>query len=226
MTAATATRSPTSWAVRKPGTDDGAMPANVSLKARPTVTAGFANDVDEVHQYAAPMYAPTAQGITVDRPPRTSAKISTTSPAVATTSDSRSQLRRDVHRELSTCQPARRAATQPPVGQGHDGVEVRPGHRGEDQDEHRQPTGRRQRVLQQAHAVVRGQVLRGDARAHDDSDEQAGTDELRRGATGELAAGQLLRRHQQGRLGAPAPAASASRPRTPRAVSNAPGVSR
>src|SRR6266567_1435693 len=89
MTAATATRSPTSWAVTKPGTDDGAMPANVSLKARPTVTAGFANDVDEVHQYAAPMYAPTAQGITVDRPPRTSAKISTTSPAVATTSDSR-----------------------------------------------------------------------------------------------------------------------------------------
>jgi hypothetical protein len=29
------------------------MPAKVSVKVRPMVTAGFANDVDEVNQYAA-----------------------------------------------------------------------------------------------------------------------------------------------------------------------------
>ncbi len=32
------------------GTDDGAMPAKVSLSARAIVTAGFANDVDAVNQ--------------------------------------------------------------------------------------------------------------------------------------------------------------------------------
>ena len=31
------------------------MPAKVSVKARPTVTAGLAKEVDEVNQYAAPM---------------------------------------------------------------------------------------------------------------------------------------------------------------------------
>ena len=31
------------------------MPANVSEKALPTVTAGLAKDVEEVNQYAAPM---------------------------------------------------------------------------------------------------------------------------------------------------------------------------
>jgi hypothetical protein len=38
-----------------PGALDGAMPANVSLNMRPNVAAGFANDVDAVNQYAAPM---------------------------------------------------------------------------------------------------------------------------------------------------------------------------
>ena len=31
------------------------MPANVSEKIRPIVTAGLANEVEEVNQYAAPM---------------------------------------------------------------------------------------------------------------------------------------------------------------------------
>jgi hypothetical protein len=44
-----------SWATTKPGTDAGAIPAKVSLKMRPMLTAGLANDVDEVNQYAAPM---------------------------------------------------------------------------------------------------------------------------------------------------------------------------
>jgi CPA2 family monovalent cation:H+ antiporter-2 len=35
-----------------PGTSSGRIPANVSVKARATVTAGFANDVEAVNQYA------------------------------------------------------------------------------------------------------------------------------------------------------------------------------
>ena len=34
----------------KPGTSTGRMPANVSLTARASVTAGFANDVEAVNQ--------------------------------------------------------------------------------------------------------------------------------------------------------------------------------
>ena len=41
----TATTAPTSWATTNPGTEPGAMPANVSEKTRPTVTAGLANEV-------------------------------------------------------------------------------------------------------------------------------------------------------------------------------------
>ena len=37
------------------GTDDGEIPANVSERVLPMVIAGFANDVDEVNQYAAVM---------------------------------------------------------------------------------------------------------------------------------------------------------------------------
>jgi hypothetical protein len=48
------TSRPTSCAITKPGTGDGAIPANVSVKARPIVTAGLANDVEDVNQYAAP----------------------------------------------------------------------------------------------------------------------------------------------------------------------------
>jgi hypothetical protein len=34
----------------KPGTSDGRIPANVSLAARASVTAGFANEVEAVNQ--------------------------------------------------------------------------------------------------------------------------------------------------------------------------------
>jgi hypothetical protein len=34
----------------KPGASPGRMPANVSVAARANVTAGFANDVDDVNQ--------------------------------------------------------------------------------------------------------------------------------------------------------------------------------
>src|SRR5687768_8649233 len=76
------------WATTKPGTEAGAIPAKVSVNARPIVTAGLAKLVLLVNQYAAPMYAPTAAGATADRPDRARAKISRTRPAVATTSPS------------------------------------------------------------------------------------------------------------------------------------------
>ena len=56
---------------------------------RPIVTAGLANDVELVNEYAAPMYAPTAAAESPARPVRASAKIRAISPAVATTSPSR-----------------------------------------------------------------------------------------------------------------------------------------
>jgi len=54
-------------ATMNPVTSAGRMPAKVSLAARASVTAGFANDVDAVNQYAAVMYAPTANGTAEDR---------------------------------------------------------------------------------------------------------------------------------------------------------------
>jgi hypothetical protein len=43
------------WAAMNGRTDAGAIPAKVLEKIRPMVTAGLANDVEEVYQYAAPM---------------------------------------------------------------------------------------------------------------------------------------------------------------------------
>src|SRR5262249_24290506 len=43
---------PATWAAMKPGTLRGRMPENVSVAARAIVTAGFANEVEEVNQYA------------------------------------------------------------------------------------------------------------------------------------------------------------------------------
>src|ERR671927_112557 len=70
-------------------TELGAMPANESENIRPTVTAGLANDVELVNQYAAPIYAPTAAADRPARPVRGRAKISAMRPAVATTSPTR-----------------------------------------------------------------------------------------------------------------------------------------
>src|SRR5690349_14618667 len=46
----TPTRAPASCATMKPGASCGRMPANVSVSDRPTVMAGFANEVDAVNQ--------------------------------------------------------------------------------------------------------------------------------------------------------------------------------
>src|SRR5260370_39126106 len=72
------------------GADAGRMPAKVSLTVRPMVTAGLAKLVELVKKYAPPMYAPTARGATVARPERTTPKMTTTRPKVATTSASQS----------------------------------------------------------------------------------------------------------------------------------------
>jgi hypothetical protein len=45
-----ATARPTSWATMNIGTDEGAIPAKESLKARAMVTAGLASDVLDVNQ--------------------------------------------------------------------------------------------------------------------------------------------------------------------------------
>jgi hypothetical protein len=60
----------------------GRMPENVSVIERAKVTAGFANDVDDVNQYAPVMYAPTANGTAEDRR-RTQPQITAKRPNVA-----------------------------------------------------------------------------------------------------------------------------------------------
>ena len=48
------------WKGIKTSALNGSMPANDSVKIRPTVIAGFANDVDEVKKYAPKIQAATA----------------------------------------------------------------------------------------------------------------------------------------------------------------------
>ena len=51
----TAISVPTICMTTNAGTDDGLIPAKVLLNMRAIVTAGFANEVDDVNQYAAAM---------------------------------------------------------------------------------------------------------------------------------------------------------------------------
>ena len=53
------------------GAEEGLIPAKLSESIRAIVTAGLANDVDEVNQYAPPIHAPTAKGTDAPRPERT-----------------------------------------------------------------------------------------------------------------------------------------------------------
>ena len=82
-------RQPTSCAGKKAKAEAGAIPAKVSLKIRPTVTAGLAKLADDVKKQAAAMYDATATGLTRWLPLRARAKITSTRPAVATTSPAR-----------------------------------------------------------------------------------------------------------------------------------------
>src|SRR5262249_42143554 len=82
---AVASAAPTSCATTKPGTSWGRIPAKVSVAARARVTAGFAKLVEDVNQYAAAMYAPTANGTALERR-RAHPQITDRRPKVATSS--------------------------------------------------------------------------------------------------------------------------------------------
>src|SRR6266545_6493459 len=79
---------PTSCITTNIGTDAGSMPAKLFERVRPTVTAGLAKLVDDVNQYAPPIQMPTAKGTTLARPVRTQPWMTSSSPTVATISDS------------------------------------------------------------------------------------------------------------------------------------------
>jgi len=49
------------------GASTGRIPEKVLVRERASVTAGFANEVEAVNQYAAVMYAPTANGVAEER---------------------------------------------------------------------------------------------------------------------------------------------------------------
>src|SRR4051794_37143600 len=83
-----ASAAPTIWAKTKGTTDVGAIPANVSESVRARVTTGLAKLVEPVKKYAPVMYAPTANGAAVARPPRTTPKITSSNRKIATTTAS------------------------------------------------------------------------------------------------------------------------------------------
>lgn len=66
--------------------DPGAMPENVFVNTRPKVTAGLANEVDDVKKYAEPIQAATETGIHLSRLRWLSTPITVSNPAVAKTS--------------------------------------------------------------------------------------------------------------------------------------------
>jgi hypothetical protein len=76
---------PVNSAAIKAGASVGRMPENVFETVRASVTAGLANDVDDVNQYAAVMYAPTANGTAPARS-REHPHITAIKPNVATNS--------------------------------------------------------------------------------------------------------------------------------------------
>ena len=178
----TARAPPMTCAAMKAGAEEGAMPANVADSIRPIVIAGLAKLAEDVKKYAAPMYAPTAAGAVRPRPDRANAKITRTSPSVATISDRKCA---DVARCLAEILTAARenirfATTAPPmhpvtwagqvrggvppaqpaegrVGERHDRVEMAAGDRPEHEDDGEQAGRGRRRVLQQLQAASPGE---------------------------------------------------------------------
>src|SRR3954469_11964748 len=83
----------------------GAMPANVSVRLRAIVIAGFAKDEDDVNQYAAPMNAATDAG-TACGTRGAMGRMQVTSPEVATSSPShRAALERGFVENCSSSSP-------------------------------------------------------------------------------------------------------------------------
>src|SRR5712691_1426324 len=80
-----AAAAPSSCARTNAATSAGRIPAKVLLAARAMVTAGFANEVEAVNQYAEVIYAATAYGTAVICC-RTQPQITMSKPKVATNS--------------------------------------------------------------------------------------------------------------------------------------------
>src|SRR5438552_2341178 len=80
-----AAHAPANWEAMKPGTSTGRIPEKVFVIERARVTAGLANDVDAVNQYALVMYAPTTMA-TVSCRKRLAPQITKIKPNVATNS--------------------------------------------------------------------------------------------------------------------------------------------
>src|SRR5215470_3687650 len=82
---AVAAAAPSSCAPMNPGASVGRIPVKVSDAARASVTAGLANEVEDVNQYAAVMYAATTNGTAAARV-REQPQMTARSPNVATNS--------------------------------------------------------------------------------------------------------------------------------------------
>ena len=82
---AVAAAAPSNCAPMNPGASEGRIPLKVSVAALASVTAGLANEVDAVNQYAAVMYAPTANATARGRS-REQPHITDINPNVATNS--------------------------------------------------------------------------------------------------------------------------------------------
>src|SRR5580704_17858590 len=90
----------------KPGTDAGAMPANVLENIRPMLIAGLAKLAELVKKYAAPMYAPTAAGALAPRLVRAREKITSSRPSVAMISERKCGPVARCFVEIVTCDSA------------------------------------------------------------------------------------------------------------------------
>ena len=75
-----------------PHPDIGDIPEKESVNIRPTVTAGLANDVEEVKTYPAPIQAGTANGISDSRTLSTRRRMMAINPDVAMISPKKSRL--------------------------------------------------------------------------------------------------------------------------------------
>ena len=81
-------------------------------------------------------------------------RLARTAPAIGA-----GDLREDVGGEIAAGEPGAGAAAEPPVGGGHDGVEVRAGDRAEHEDQHAEPERGGDGVLQQLQADVVGESV-------------------------------------------------------------------
>jgi len=193
---------PASCAPRKGITSAMRIPVKVLVNARASVTAGFANDVEEVNQYAAAMYAATTIGTTFGRLPvavhdrdeperrndftphlRSSGPVARGSLKDVEAEhqmggddagDSADELRDDARKKLC----ARRSALDHGCDR-HDGIEVRARDRSEREDERDERRRGRGAVGEEREGSgTAGETLAHDSRSDDRAEQQCGPDRL------------------------------------------------